>query len=216
MCDALWAQGQRTLVARLTSTEYIYPPFWMVQAASIAAALPEEDDVVLAAHSGAGVLLPAIGRFSRNRSCEASVVGYLFVDCDLPRDGHSRLDLFDDSDAAAALRTRSNDGWIPKWTEEQMAPLITDAAIRQRFLDSLPRTPLELYEELIGVPNDWPDAPCGYLQLSGHYPGAISEAREKGWAMRHLESNHFAPLDDPDRVAQALIDLLGETVSGQH
>ncbi|MEQ8859596.1 MAG: hypothetical protein RIC56_13200 [Pseudomonadales bacterium] len=206
--DALWARGRPTYLGRLPPAERIHPPYWLTHAAGIAAGLPEDDEVVLVAHSGAGPLLPAIGRLARNRSPGARVTGYLFVDCDLPRDGCSRLDLFDDAAAAVALRERSVRGWMPTWTGEQLRALIADQDSRERFVAELPRTPLALYDEPIAVPDDWPDAACAYLRLSEHYPGALAQARRRAWPLRELAGHHLLPLCEPDRVAGAIDELV--------
>ena len=57
------------------------------------------------------------------------------------------------------------------------------------------------------MPDDWPDAACGYLRLSEHYPGAVREAERLGWPIERLDSHHFAPLSQPREVAAALIEL---------
>ena len=186
--DALWQRGRRAYLARLPAAEHIHPPYWLTHAAGVANALPEEGNVVLVGHSGAGPLLPAIGKLAGNRGCEARVSGYLFMDCDLPRDGASRLDLFDQPDAAAALRARAERGWLRPWRDVDLAELLTDAAVRAAFVTEQPRTPLALYEEPIRVPDDWPEAPCGYLQLSAGYPTRGRETPRWGNPRRAADS----------------------------
>lgn len=205
--DALWAQRRPAYLARLPASLHIHPPYWLTHAAGVAAGLPEDGSVVLVGHSGAGPLLPAIGRLARNRSAAARVAGYLFVDCDLPRDRCSRLDLFDDPADAERLRQRSREGWMPRWTGEQLAEWLPDPAARQHFIDELPLTPLALYEEAINVPDGWPDAPCGYLKLSEAYPGAVRSAESAGWPVRRLDAHHFAPLTHAAVVAGTLAAL---------
>ena len=205
--DALWVRGRRAYRARLPAPEHVHPPYWLTHAAGVAAGLPEEDEVMLVAHSGAGVLLPAIGRLARNRTFSATIAGYVFVDCDLPRDGCSRLDLFDDQAAAEELRRQSAGGWLPQWSPETLETLIADQAQRQRFASELPRVPLAMYEEMITVPDDWPEAPCAYLSLSQHYPAAVREAQRLGWPRRQIEGHHLMPATDPEAVANRLIEL---------
>lgn len=212
VCDALWARGRRAHQARLPAPEHVHPPYWLTHAAGVAAGLPEEDQVVLVGHSGAGPLLPAVGRLARNRSCSATIAGYLFVDCDLPRDGCSRLDLFDDEAAAAGLRERCTGGWMPRWTSSQLEDLVPDPDRREAFVAELPRVPLALYQEVITVPDDWPEAPCAYLQLSEHYPSAAGEAERLGWPRRRLRGHHLLPLCEPGSVADELVELVDEIV----
>lgn len=212
--DALWANGRRASLARLPAAEHIHPPYWLTHAAGVAANLPGTEPVVLVGHSGAGPILPAIGRLARNRSGAAdSIAGYLFVDCDLPRDGCCRFDLFDDPSAADALRTRCRGGWLPRWRDDELRGVLPDAGLRAAFLAELPRTPRALYEELISVPDDWPEAPCGYLALSPGYPGAVARATKLGWPLRRLETHHFSPLTHADLVAGALGALLDDVLA---
>lgn len=213
--DALWQRRRRAQLGRLPPAQRIHPPYWLTHAAGIAAALPEDESVVLVGHSGAGPLLPAIGRLARNRDAPVRIAGYLFVDSDLPRDGSSRLDLFDDAAVAEALRERCVRGWMPRWTSAQLSGLLEDELVRERFVAEQPETPLALYEEAIGVPEDWPEAACGYLRLSDSYPGAAAWARREGWWYRSLEGHHFLPLCEPGLVAEALDLLVAAMAPGQ-
>jgi hypothetical protein len=207
VADALAPRGFAALCVKLPESQHLHPPYWLVHAATSAEALPEDGDVVLVAHSGAGVLLPAIARFAVNRSRSARIVACVFVDCDLPRDGCSRFELMDAA-SAADLRGRSRDGWLPRWTAEQLAPLIADAAQRTAFVAELPRAPVEMYEEAIPVPDDWPNVPVGYVELSPFYRDAVDAARRAGWPMRSLGGHHLLPLTEPARVADALLELV--------
>lgn len=208
MRDVLWGLELRAYIARLPAAELIHPPYWLCHAAGVAAGLPEEDSIVLVGHSGAGALLPAIGRLARNRAANARLAGYIFVDSDLPRDGCSRLDLFDRPEDAETLRQRSRDGWLEPWSEGQLAGMLPDASMRAKFVAEAPRTPLALYEEFICVPDDWPEAPCAYLQLSDHYRNSVTHAQQAGWPLQRLPGHHFMPLSDPVPVAQALKTLI--------
>ncbi len=207
--DALWQRGRRAYLARLPAAEHVHPPYWLTHAAGVANALPEDGDVVLVGYSGAGPLLPAIGRLARNRGCEARVTGYVFMDCDLPRDGASRLDLFDDLDAAEALRAQAERGWMRPWRDTDLVELLTDPAVRASFVAEQPRTPLALYDEPIRVPDGWPEAPCGYLQLAASSPGAVAPARERGWACADLPGHHLWPLCEPEAVAESVDAIVG-------
>ena len=203
----LCQRGLRTHAPRLPSLEYSYAPFWLAHAAGVANGLPEAGDIILAAHSAAGVLLPAIGRLQRNRCTDAQVQGYLFIDCDLPSDGATRLELWDDQTAAAALREQVGAGYIPRWRDAQLRALLPDAQQRASFVADLPQVPMHLYDESILVPEDWPDAACAYLQLSEHYPGATRTAATQHWPRRALALHHLAPLSHAPEVADALADL---------
>jgi len=209
VADALAARGVLAYCVKLPEPRHLQPPYWLVHAATAAEALPDDGEVVLVAHSGAGVLLPAIARFAVNRTRSARVVGCVFVDCDLPSDGRSRFDVMDAA-AAADLRARSRDGWLPRWTAEQLAPLIADPALRATFVADLPRVPAEMYDEAIPVPDTWPNVPVAYLELSPYYPAAVAAARRARWPVASRAAHHFLPYTEPTRVADALLELMRE------
>ena len=54
---------------------------------------------------------------------------------------------------------------------------------------------------------EW-DGPSGYLRLTEAYAEHAAAAREAGWPVRELASNHLAPATDPVPVAAALAELL--------
>jgi hypothetical protein len=207
VADALMRAGIGAFCITLPESRFVHPPYWLTHAATAAEALPEDGEVVLVAHSGAGVLLPAIAKLARNRTHSATVTSFVFVDCDLPRDGCSRFDLMDDA-SAAQMRARCKDGWLPRWTDADLATLIPDAEARRRFVAELPPVPVAMYEEAIAVPDEWPPAPVRYVQLSRFYPQAVEYARRAGWEMCSLAGHHLLPYTDPQRVAAVLLGLV--------
>jgi hypothetical protein len=209
VADALAMRGAAAICVKLPEPQHLQPPYWLVHAATAAEGLPEEGEVVLVAHSGAGVLLPAIARFAVNRPRSARVAGCVFVDCDLPRDGCSRFDVMDVA-SAADLRKRCRDGWLPRWTANQLAPLIADPTERAAFVADLPRVPAEMYDEAIPVPDEWPNVPVAYLELSPFYRDAVAAARRARWPIRSLDAHHLLPFTEPARIADALLDLMHE------
>jgi hypothetical protein len=201
----LRGRGYEVALPHLTNTETDGRPYWQQHVEAIAASarsLPPNETIILAGHSGAGVLLPIAGR-SLDAPCRL-----IFVDSDLPSDGRSRLDRFAPEDAERLRRIASN-GYIPPWTEDQLARSIPDAEVRRRFVSELAPVPLAVYEEPIPVPPGWPNAPCGYLAFAatGAYEQAISESKSRGWPTVEMPGGHFHPLVDPPAVADALLDL---------
>jgi hypothetical protein len=157
---------------------------------------------LLAAHSGAGVLLPAIAGRLRGRVC-----GSVFVDAILPENGKSRLDLFDTPDEAQAFRDAAVDGFLPVWTEEDLVSAIPDRERRRRFVRELRPVPLAVYEEPVPVWQGWPDHPCAFLRFSSGYDRMFSRAKEQDWPADELPGSHFHLLVDPEEVANRLIRL---------
>lgn len=159
--------------------------------------------VVLVAHSGAGYLLPQLG--AARRASRRPVAAYLFVDAGLPaRQGLTRLSLMHAEDEAFAHELEAHlraGGVFPEW------PDVED--LRPRGID--------FFTEPLPFPGDWPDAPCGYLQLSETYAQPARVARARGWPVRStsLPGGHFAARTHPREVADALVRLLEQTLGTQ-
>ena len=94
-------------------------------------------------------------------------------------------------------------------------PPVREPEVLHRFLLELAPVPLAIYEEAIPVPAGWPDAPCAYVRLSSSYPDPETHAIEKGWPMRRLEGGHFLFLASPGVVADALDQVIGESLAPQ-
>lgn len=199
----LRTRGHRTVVPRLTSPPGIDGPYWERHAAEVADAVETHvargEPIVLAGHSGAGPLLPAIGAV-----VDATVALYVFVDAALPSDGKSRLDGFDREDEAEAFRARAVDGLVPPWPTAALAPFIGDEEVRARFAAELEPLPLAVYEEALPVPPGWPGGRCAYLQFSAAYDAPAREAYRRGWAYLRIDGSHFHLLNAPGAVAGAL------------
>lgn len=58
------------------------------------------------------------------------------------------------------------------------------------------------------LPQDWPDAPCGYLRTSEGHEGPARQARLRGWPVAEHLAGHFAAALDPAGTAAALGSLL--------
>jgi hypothetical protein len=165
--------------------------------------------LVLAGHSGAGPLLPAVGAALRAGGRPAG--GYLFCDAGLPRAGASRLDLLAEEDPAMAAEFRAElaaGGRFPTWTDADLAPLVPDPAARAALLGSLRPRGLDFFTEPLPGAAAWPDAPCGYLHLSGAYDTWLRRAEALGWPTARLPAGHFHALVDPGGLAGAMLELL--------
>jgi hypothetical protein len=169
------------------------------------------EPVVLVGHSGAGPLLAQVG-FAL-RASGRPVAGYLFVDAGLPRAGGtvSRLDLMQSEDDGFAdqLRTMlAEGGRFPRWTGDDLAGQVPDAADRAMLIDSLRPRGLDFFTERLPAPQDWPDAPCGMLRTSSGYDAVARLAEGRGWPTVRLELGHFAALAAPGPTAGAIAELL--------
>ena len=208
VAEELRRMGVSAIAPPLPDAREVGPPYWMRHAEAVAQAmkeLPAGEPLILVGHSGAGMLLPAIREVSKR-----PVAGYIFVDAGVPHDGMSRLDFFE-GEEANAFRERATGGFIPTWSEDDLAEVIPDAEMRHRFVGELTPLPLAVYEEPLPVFEGWPDAPCGYLQFSPFYAPYAEQARREGWAYRRLEGGHFHMLVEPKAVANALVEIARQT-----
>jgi pimeloyl-ACP methyl ester carboxylesterase len=201
--EALAASG-----AAATAVDYggVSGPDWYGGvAARIAAALDDEDRVVLAVHSGAGGFAPALAATLGPR-----VAGFLFIDAVLPYPGRC---WFNTVPPALAKRVReiAEDGVLPPWdawfARGTLNMLIEDPAQRAAFSAELPRVPLEFLEAVAPDSDAWRAKPCAYLQLSNGYAAEADASAALGWIVRREALDHLAMLTQPDRVAAMLIDM---------
>jgi hypothetical protein len=169
------------------------------------------EHVVLVGHGGAGPLLPQIA-FARQAS-GSPVAGYLFVDALLPRTlkTATRLDLVgaDDPVAAAELGQRLTAGdRYPEWTDGELAVTVPDPTDRATLLAGLRPRALDFFTEPLPVPEDWPDAPCAFLQLSESGAAAARTASLRSWTVAREDAHHFWALTNPEAFATRVMALL--------
>jgi pimeloyl-ACP methyl ester carboxylesterase len=204
----LGAHGYAVTVPDLAGAAATGPPYHLRQARVIADCAAGQP-VILVGHSRAGPLLAAAGTMLGDR-----VRGYVFVDARLPAPGRSWMETMTPG-FAARLRDMANPhGRLPPWSrwwgEEELAVLLPDPVVRQHFAAGCPRLPLAMLEEVHPPAPGWPDAPGGYLQLSGDYEAETARVRELGWPVRQMLSQHLALLTEPGRVALEIRQLIAE------
>jgi hypothetical protein len=201
---ALAQQGHKVQVADLTGSLAAGPPYIarMVEAVSALVSGP----AIFVGHSGAGPLLPALGRAG------SEVEGYVFVDAGLPHPGRSWIETAP-PELVEQLKAMEDGGWLRPWSEwwddAELAELLPDADTRARFVAGCPRLPMALFEEVHPEVSGWPDARCAYLLLSEGYQESAEEARRHGWPVTELSSHHLGLITDPDRMATSLLGLAG-------
>jgi hypothetical protein len=205
VAETLKKAGYEVVVPRLDSPPGIEASYWERHARIVAEsvrAVPRDRAIILVGHSGAGPLLPAI-----KEAMHREIAGYIFFDAGLPRDGASRLDLFDTAEEVKAFRDAAKDGVLPKWTDADLRGSIKDDALRRSFVAELPALPLAVYEEPLPVFKGWPDAPCAYVRTSAVYDPFLAAARKLGWPVRTLDGGHFYMLNEPGRAAAILQEV---------
>jgi hypothetical protein len=210
--EALRAQGVQVAVPEVLDDDE--PPYASRFVARVAQQLQIDaggDHVVLVGHGGAGPLLPQIA-FARQAS-GSPVASYLFIDAALPRTLKvaTRLDLIgaDDPVAAAELGERLAAGHrYPEWTDDELAATVPDPTDRAMLLAGLRPRALGFFTEPLPVPEDWPDAPCVYLQLSEAGAAAARTASLRSWTVARENAHHFWALTDPEAFATRVMALL--------
>lgn len=188
------------------------PPYAHRYVAAAALELADLDLVAplaLVGHSGAGPLLPQLA--ATTGAAGRRVGGYVFVDAGVARPGASRLTLLESEDRALATGLRAHleaGGRFPEWSDADLAAELPDTRVRAELLRSVRPRGEDFFTETVPMPADWPDAPCGYLQLSPAYDAVAAQARARGWPVRELGGGHFAALTRPEPVAAALLELI--------
>jgi pimeloyl-ACP methyl ester carboxylesterase len=194
-------------VPSLTGVAEASPPFWRSVVGTVSAAidqLPQDQPVVIVAHSNAGLFVPVIVDASPRR-----VAGCLFVDAALPSPAGptpvAPPELID------FLRPKVTGGRLPQWTEwwdeSDVAPMFPDAETRAAVSAEQPRLPLAYYEEQVPIAAGWDDRPCGYLLFSPPYESRAKEAAERGWAVDQVPGLHLHQLVDPETVTARIVHM---------
>jgi hypothetical protein len=62
----------------------------------------------------------------------------------------------------------------------------------------------DFFAEEPPLPQDWPDAPCGYLRTSERHQDQVRQAGMRGWPVAEHLAGHFAAAQDPAGTARAL------------
>jgi hypothetical protein len=208
LADALAAHGHPAVLLDLRPS-VVSAPVHQVLVGAFADAISEEDlagPVVLIGHSGAGPLLPAFAD-----ALEDTVTGLVFLDAGLPTPGRSWRETVPAS-LYTELKAASRDGRLPRWQRwfepDPLAELVADEELRAEIADEAPEVPVAFLKE--PRPDvEW-SGPAGYVALSAAYDEDVAKATSLGWPVRRVDSHHLAPATDPDPVAVAVLEVLGE------
>jgi len=207
--DVLRVRGYPCLVPQLADSDAARLPYWKQHVDSVVhalAAVPPNQPLHLAGHSGAGMLLPAISQALAN-----PVAATFFVDAGIPIDGTSRLDLLHQElpEVAAALQPMLEAGQrLPQWTAADLADDLPDPIQRQAMLDELQPRPLSFFTEPLPVPAEWPNHPCFYIQFTASYDYSAADAQSRGWPVSQIPGGHFHMLVNPTAVANSLLEVV--------
>jgi hypothetical protein len=180
------------------------PPGWPERAAA-AATDGVTGPVVIAGHSGAGVLLPLVA----DRVDAAAVV---FVDALVPAPAGPTAP--SDRFRAFLDALPLTDGRLPRWSDwwppEVMAEAVPDPDLRARIEADQPRLARACYAEPVPVPPSWPPARVGYLRLSPAYTADAEQAAARGWPVETRPGTHLDLVTHPAEVVDAILTLAGQ------
>lgn len=170
------------------------------------AGLPDGPGVVLVPHSNAGLYVPAL-------AAARPVGGVVFVDAAFP--GPGRTTPVAPAALLERLAGRVEDGLLPPWTtwwpEEEVAALFPDEATRRDVESGQPRVAAAYLSGRVATPPGWETGlPAAYLAFGETYDLEVALAREWGWPATVLPGEHLHMLVDPEGVADALEDLVGQ------
>ena len=217
VADRLRDAGHEAVVPSLLTVTQAGAPYWPRVVAAVRAGLAgtgQAVPVVLVPHSNAGLFVPVLAR-DLGRPVECAI----FADASVPSNEGATPVVGDDF--LPFLRGLADrDGLLPRWTdwwtEDDVAPMLPDPAIRRAITEEQPRLPMDYYLERIPAPAGWDDLRCCYLQFSQAYNGQAAEARRRGWPVRHVPGEHLHQVVDPDAVTRTLLELVsGATGPGR-
>jgi hypothetical protein len=178
----------------------------IVLAARVANAFPHDSaGVVVAAHSGAGPLVPMVAERLHGR-----LAGAIFVDASLPADSGSTP--LADPEFSAFLDERTVAGQLPPWTDwfgpEAIATLIPNTRQRSTIQAECRPISRHYFSGRVPVPPAWASVPCSYLQLSLAYAADAQRAHARSWPVEELKGHHLLMVTDPSAVAEALLRMV--------
>jgi pimeloyl-ACP methyl ester carboxylesterase len=207
IAQELEQRGREAIVPSLLGVADAAVPQWRhVPEAVRAATARTSNPIVLAGHSGGGLLLPTIAD-----TLTVAVAALVFVDSFLPPASGSVP--LAPSGFWDQLRTLATEGVLPRWSswfgEDAMRELIPDERLRATLVAEMPRLPLSYFEASVPVPDGWDARPCAYILFSEEpYEQSASDARARGWPVAEIRgAQHLALATEPIAVTEALLDL---------
>ena len=204
--EVMRSQGFKAIIPPLQDDPKSALPYMQQHIEAVArelARIPEKENIVLVAHSGAGPLLPAI-----RHSLPHSICAYVFVDAGIPCGGLSRLELMKLEDKEWAKQFHEallNGKQFPTWTDDDLQEIIPDATARRKLVAEIRPRSLSFFTEPIPVYAGWPDAPCAYIKFSDAYSWDAEQAKQAGWDIYELNAGHFHMLVEPLNVTDLIV-----------
>lgn len=165
--------------------------------------LPRRDDLLLVAHSNAGLYVPSL-------SSETPGCGAVFVDAILPP---SRGTVPVAPQGLRDLLSERTDpsGMLPPWSEwwpaEVAAELFPDEETKRKVEAEQHRLPLSYLDARVDLPYGWDRIPAAYLAFGDAYAEELEDALSRGWPTSTMDGNHLHLLREPAAVAAEIMRL---------
>ena len=171
--------------------------------AALLASTPDEPDLALVPHSNAGLYAPAV-------AVERDVAATVFVDAAIPRPAATMtppavLEILETLVDAEGLLPP----WTRWWPDDEVAALFPDQATRHRVEAAEPRLPLSYFRAEPPPPHACTGR-AGFLGFGDTYASERAAAVDRRWPVRTLPGHHLHMLVDPEAVAAAVAEILGE------
>ena len=200
VAEVLVRDGHQVAIPDLRAAASTGDPEAIIAEAAAAAA---GEPPVMVGHSGAGTFLPYV--VARASPGGATVFG----DAALPPcEGAATVG----GDFLEPIRALAVNGSLPRWSTwwepGAMEQLIPNDAVRAEVEAEQPSVPLRLFESTLLAPSGWCEGRARFLLLTEIYREEAERARSLGWPVREVPGNHLALVNDPERVAQAVVELL--------
>lgn len=198
-------EGHQVVVPDLRIDPSWPRPIWRRMVDEAARAVDGSGPLVILGHSGAGALMPSLGR-----SLASQIDALVFVDANLPPATGSYSTppdlrpLIEDNTDGKLLHN-----WFDWWPEGVVEGLIPDEEIRDSLRAEAPRIPPSYYDDPIPVSDGWTDLPCCYVRLSNAYDADLTEARRRGWPVVSVDSDHLGLITTPDLVFASISGAIG-------
>ncbi|HWT95175.1 MAG TPA: alpha/beta hydrolase [Solirubrobacteraceae bacterium] len=205
VAETLRARGRDVVVPSLTGVADAPEPGWRFVVERAREAVQKAGgQTVLAGHSGAGLLLPAIAD-------GLDLAALLYVDASLPPWDAETVPLAPPR-FAEQLGNMAKDGRLPPWwrwfPRKATKALVPDKARREALFAEMPSLPHAYFSGEVDVPSGWAERPSAYLRFTATYDARAQDAAERGWPVGKLDGvEHLAMVTHPDAVASALLDL---------
>lgn len=207
----LRSRGHDVSVADLSPVMAVNGPYYPELVRSARAVIDDPRNTVVIAHSGAGVLIPAVVE-------QGGAAGAIFVDALLPHPGESWFETAPDS-LRSGLEKLARDGRVPPWHRwwpgGTIESLFKNSNAFDKFASELNDLPLSYFSEIAPASVLAHDFSGAYLQLSAGYAAEAGIATRNGWPVRRLARHHLAMLTDRDEVANAIDELLQAIDAGK-